>query len=168
MPSSLRDSPANATTPGSSTMKPKNKVNANGYHPFNPQHPLSSLSSVAMDLTSVERRGQPTAVKEPIKKKSRPHGITDAPTFCPTKEEWRDPSEYMKKIAPEASKYGICKIIPPASWNPDFAIDTEVRDCALCSAYGRLNERLYPHTLTLVAEVSFQNSKTGIKLRRRK
>lgn len=35
--------------------------------------------------------------------------------------------EYMKKIAPEGRKYGIVKLVPPESWCPDFAVDTEVR-----------------------------------------
>ncbi|KAJ4148508.1 hypothetical protein LMH87_002973 [Akanthomyces muscarius] len=104
--------------------KPKSKVNSNGYHPT-ATIPLSAMSSTALDLTSVERRGQPTASREPIKKATRPHGISDAPTYCPTAEEWREPLEYIKKIGPEASQYGICKIIPPDSWNPEFAIDTE-------------------------------------------
>lgn len=84
------------------------------------------MSSTALDLTSVERRGQATAVREPVVKKNRPHGLEDAPTYYPTEEDWRDPFEYMRKISEEASKFGICKIVPPESWNPDFAIDTEV------------------------------------------
>lgn len=85
------------------------------------------MTSAPLDLSSVERRDQPTAPKEPVKKKCRPHDLPEAPTYCPTEAEWKDPMEYIKKISPEASKYGICKIVPPESWNPDFAIDTEVR-----------------------------------------
>lgn len=59
-------------------------------------------------------------------KQNRLFGIPEAPSYYPTEEEWREPMEYMRKIAPEGSKYGIVKIVPPESWNPSFAINTEV------------------------------------------
>ncbi|XP_020705520.1 lysine-specific demethylase JMJ706 [Dendrobium catenatum] len=39
--------------------------------------------------------------------------IPECPVFCPTKEEFDDPLIYLQKVAPIASKYGICKIISP-------------------------------------------------------
>lgn len=79
-----------------------------------------------MDLSTVERRGQPNM---PVYKdqKERLWDIPTAPSYYPTEEEFRDPMEYMRKIAPEGSKHGIVKIVPPRNWQPTFAINTEVR-----------------------------------------
>ncbi|XP_016511421.2 LOW QUALITY PROTEIN: lysine-specific demethylase JMJ13 [Nicotiana tabacum] len=39
--------------------------------------------------------------------------IPECPVYYPSKEEFEDPLVYLQKIAPEASKYGICKIVSP-------------------------------------------------------
>ncbi|KAJ0461868.1 putative transcription factor & chromatin remodeling JUMONJI family [Helianthus annuus] len=39
--------------------------------------------------------------------------ITECPVYHPSVEEFEDPLRYFQQIAPEASKYGICKIVPP-------------------------------------------------------
>ncbi|KAJ8773899.1 hypothetical protein K2173_009330 [Erythroxylum novogranatense] len=41
--------------------------------------------------------------------------VPDCPIYQPTKEEFEDPLVFLQKIAPEASKYGICKIVSPLS-----------------------------------------------------
>ncbi|GLJ06965.1 hypothetical protein SUGI_0054080 [Cryptomeria japonica] len=39
--------------------------------------------------------------------------IPCCPVFHPTKEEFEDPLAYISSIAPQASKFGICKIVSP-------------------------------------------------------
>lgn len=135
----------NGTTNGQRALDiaPQNAHNANA--------PLSARHAAPLDLSTVERRGQANAPREPQKSKARPHGLQEAPTYRPTEEEWKEPMEYMRKIAPEGAKYGICKIIPPEDWNPTFAIDTEV------GLVGALVKKM---DLTVIA-LSFPNSKTG-------
>ncbi|KAH7659085.1 Clavaminate synthase-like protein [Dioscorea alata] len=41
--------------------------------------------------------------------------IPECPVFSPTKDEFEDPLTYLQRIAPVASKYGICKVVSPIS-----------------------------------------------------
>ncbi|KAJ9537014.1 hypothetical protein OSB04_029747 [Centaurea solstitialis] len=41
--------------------------------------------------------------------------IPECPVYFPSKEEFDDPLVYLQKIAPEASRFGICKIVSPLS-----------------------------------------------------
>ncbi|GMH26776.1 hypothetical protein Nepgr_028619 [Nepenthes gracilis] len=41
--------------------------------------------------------------------------VPECPVYYPTKDDFEDPLVYLQKISPEASNYGICKIVSPIS-----------------------------------------------------
>lgn len=82
---------------------------------------LANRKSAPLDLSTVETKHQYTEAPS-----ERLFGLQTAPTYRPDRKEFADPLKYIEKIAPHAKKFGICKIIPPDDWQPQFAIDTEV------------------------------------------
>ncbi|KAK6911328.1 FY-rich, C-terminal [Dillenia turbinata] len=44
--------------------------------------------------------------------------LDNAPVFYPTEKEFEDTLNYIASIRPKAEEYGICRIVPPASWKP--------------------------------------------------
>ncbi|AES59966.1 lysine-specific demethylase JMJ706 [Medicago truncatula] len=56
--------------------------------------------------------------------------IPECPVYHPSEQEFEHPLVYLQKIAPEASKYGICKIVSPISAsNPaEFVLMKEKKD----------------------------------------
>jgi jmjN domain len=56
--------------------------------------------------------------------------IPSGPVFYPSIADFEgNPLHYIEKIRPVAEKYGICKIVPPAGWNPGSQFGTLFTSC---------------------------------------
>lgn len=99
--------------------------------------PLSARKAAPLDLATVERRGHGAPSNQPPKP-NRMFGLQEAPTYRPTVDQFKDPVQYIQSIREEAQKFGIVKIVPPDSWQPPFAIDTEVIIPGMKSAFNEL------------------------------
>jgi histone demethylase JARID1 len=116
---------------GGIAMQPMNGAPPNGIVTI----PLSARKAQPLDLATVERRGHGAPNSLPPKP-NRMFGLQEAPTYRPTTDEFKDPVHYIQSIREEAQQYGIVKIVPPDTWNPPFAIDTEVCAPTLHSRSG--------------------------------
>lgn len=91
---------------------------------LNDESPVPPEPAPELDMSSVGQK----RVRSDIERlrRPRPFDIQDCPTFWPTEEEFRDPTAYIQKIASIGHDHGICKIVPPESWEMPFVTDTKV------------------------------------------
>eukprot|EP00730_Choanoeca_flexa_P007951 TRINITY_DN12416_c4_g2_i2.p1 TRINITY_DN12416_c4_g2~~TRINITY_DN12416_c4_g2_i2.p1 ORF type:complete len:715 (+),score=150.71 TRINITY_DN12416_c4_g2_i2:152-2296(+) len=55
-------------------------------------------------------------------------GVRHCPVYYPTIEQFENPLAFIESIRQEAEQYGICKIVPPKEWQPDFKLqDTQFK-----------------------------------------
>lgn len=73
-----------------------------------------------------------------------PTQMVEAPIFRPTEKEFADPIEFIERITPIAARFGICKIIPPASFKPECRIADEMRFTAYNQYVHKLLHRWGP------------------------
>lgn len=80
-----------------------------------------------------------------------PTQMVEAPIFRPTEKEFADPIEFIERITPIAARFGICKIIPPASFKPECRISDEMRFTAYNQYVHKLLHRWGPSAKELSA-----------------
>lgn len=56
-----------------------------------------------------------------------PAQMVEAPVFRPTEKEFADPMEFFDRISPIAARFGLCRVIPPASFKPECKISDDMR-----------------------------------------
>ncbi len=91
----------------------------------------SNNSVVAVDCNNKnntnseeEERRRTRRTTTPPTRRSSYFALEEAPIFYPTEEEFVDPLQFIAKIREQAEPYGICRIVPPQSWRPPFALDS--------------------------------------------
>ncbi|CAB3997744.1 Jumonji isoform X1 [Paramuricea clavata] len=54
--------------------------------------------------------------------------LNSVPVFTPTKEEFnKKPFEYIESIKAKAEPFGICVVVPPKTWQPEYCLSDEIR-----------------------------------------
>lgn len=128
------------------TVQPRFKSSENlSESPTMPQPSGSGLSrhNSSTSLHSQKSRTQPAAHKPhrsrtteaPIQPSNNtafprhddPAQMVEAPVFRPTEKEFADPMEFFDRITPIAARFGICRVIPPASFKPECKISDDMR-----------------------------------------
>ena len=67
--------------------------------------------------------------------------LEKVPTFYPTEDDFTDPIAYIESIREKAELFGMCRIIPPASWKMESKVNEEIRFTTQMQHLHRLNNR---------------------------
>ena len=104
---------------------PYKTVNSESNSQSHPQ-PILIGKSKALDMSKIRLQAPR---HPPERTKNRMFNLPHCPVFYPTEEEWnKNPFEYIEHITDNgnAKDYGICKIVPPENWRPEFSLDSTV------------------------------------------
>lgn len=77
--------------------------------------------------------------------------MVEAPVFSPTEKEFQDPIEFIDRIAPIAARFGLCRIIPPASFKPECRVSDDMRFTAYNQYVHKMLHRWGPSAKELSA-----------------
>ena len=77
--------------------------------------------------------------------------LVEAPVFHPSEKEFNDPIEYLEKIRPKCEPYGICRIVPPATFKPECQVSDAMRFTAYNQYVHRMFRRKGPNSRHLNA-----------------
>lgn len=66
------------------------------------------------------------AQKAPLSARAHIADVSEAPTYYPSQADFTDPAKYIESLRLIGEMYGMVKIVPPASWRPEFDMDTDL------------------------------------------
>lgn len=78
---------------------------------------------------------------QPVSMGKKDAVLEEAPVFHPTEEEFKDALHYIASIRAQAEPYGLCRIVPPDSWRPPFALPDKWRFPTKVQKVHHLQER---------------------------
>ena len=118
-----------------------------------------SKTPTPVDAKKVAPKGKVTNVKDNAAKRKVVTPLLDydlsslveAPIFRPSEKEFLDPMEYLEKIRVECEPFGICRIIPPASFKPECQLSDSMRFTAYNQYIHRTFRRYGPNSRQLEA-----------------
>ena len=87
-------------------------------------------SNLKTEKAEVSNRKRPTTIKRTVETPPLSYDLSsliEAPVFYPNEKEFNDPIEYLEKIRPECERFGICRIVPPASFKPECQVADAMR-----------------------------------------
>uniref|UniRef100_A0A2C9L6C9 JmjC domain-containing protein n=1 Tax=Biomphalaria glabrata TaxID=6526 RepID=A0A2C9L6C9_BIOGL len=115
-------------------------------------------------LSNSPKRTPPKKAKLSSNSSPPPHTLAEdtVPVFHPTEAEFMNPLTFISKIQPIAEPYGMCRIIPPASWKLDSnKISDDVRFTPQVQQIHRLHKRWGPnvqHTAAINQHLLSENA----------
>lgn len=120
---------------------------------------VNSNSSIVSQKSKTQQQKPRTKDDSPIQasnntafpRRDDPAQMVEAPVFRPTEKEFQDPLEFIDRITPVAARFGLCKIIPPASFKPECRVADDMRFTAVNQYIHKLLHRWGPSTKELCA-----------------